>query len=128
MFKVIENKAKSVLNLLFNDADLVTPVTYKKFVSSTYDESTGKTTFTYSEYSIDAIRSNTALEAQGSSTVLSAIGFEAGEMFFYLRAEDMPRTNLYDPEILKDFIITSDNDYAIKKCVPIFNIFCKIRV
>lgn len=126
-FSQIEKNAKSLLKRLFNSS-LSIEVVYKKFESSSYDEATGKNTSTYSEYSIDAIRSNTALEAQGASTVLSAIGFEAGEMFFFIMAKDIPRTNLYDQEILKDYIVVDNQDYQVKKCVPVFEIFAKIQV
>ena len=128
MFKHIKNQAISLLNRLFNDSDLTTEVTYKKFDSASYDETTGKNVSTYSEYSVDAIRSNTALEAQGTSSVLNAIGFEAGEMFFYLRKSDIPRNNLYDSEILKDYIVADGKDYQVRKCVPIFDIFARIQV
>lgn len=126
-FSQIEKNAKSLLKSLFNSS-LSTEVVYKKFESASYDEATGKNTSTYSEYSVDAIRSNTALEAQGASTVLSAIGFEAGEMFFFIMAKDIPRTNLYDQEILKDYIVVDNQDYQVKKCVPVFEIFAKIQV
>lgn len=126
-FAQIEKNAKSLLNNLFNSS-LSIEVVYKKFESSSNDEATGKNISTYSEYSIDAIRSNTALEAQGASTVLSAIGFDAGEMFFFVMAKDIPRDNLYDQTILKDYIVVDDRDYQIKKCVPIFSIFAKLQV
>ncbi len=128
MFKRIKKLTKSLLNKLFNDRLLTTDVIYKKFESSNYDDSTGKNVVTYSEYLITTIRSNTALEAQGSSTVLSAIGFTAGEMFFFIRAEDIPRDNLYDSTILKDYIVADNKEYIIKKCIPIFDIFCKVQV
>jgi len=128
LFKHIKKQANSLLNRLFNDAELTTEVVYKKFESESYDEATGKSTSTYSEYSVDAIRSNTALEAQGTSSVLNAIGFEAGEMFFYLRKSDIPRDNLYDSEILKDYIVADGKDYQVRKCVPIFDIFARIQV
>lgn len=105
-----------------------TTATYKVFDSAEYDASTGKNVSTYSEYSVDVIRSNTALEAQGASTVLSAIGFDAGEMMFYLRAEDFPRDDFYDPDILKDYIVIGGRSHQIKKCVPVFDVFVAVSV
>jgi hypothetical protein len=126
-FEVIKTLANSLLNQLFNST-VKDAAVYKKFESSTYNASEGQNVSTYTEYSVDVIRSSTALEAQGASTVLSAIGFEAGEMFFFLKASDIPRTNLYDSEILKDYIIIDGRDYQVKKCVPVFDIFAKIQV
>ena len=128
MFKIIKKQANALLKKLFNDTELTTDVVYKKFESSTYDEMTGKNVSTYSDYAITTIRSNTALEAQGASSVLSAIGFDAGEMFFFIRAEDIPRDNLYSSEILKDYVVADNRDYQIKKRVPIFDIFAKVQV
>lgn len=128
MFKQIKRQAKSLLNKLFTDKDLITEIVYKKFESAEYDEMTGKNVITYSEYGLSSIRSNTALESQGASTVLSGIGFDAGEMFFFIMAEDIPRDNLYGSEVLKDYIVADGKDYIIKKCVPIFDIFAKVQV
>lgn len=127
MYKHINKMATALIKSLFA-TELKETATYKKFDSNTYDPSTGKNTSTYSNYSVKVIRSNTALEAQGASTVLSAIGFDAGEMFFFVQATDIPRTSLYDPDILKDYIIIDNRDYLIKKCVPIHNIFVKLQV
>lgn len=129
LFKHIKRQTNSLLNRLFSDPEMVTEIIYKKFDSEDYDEATGKTTFVYVEYDdVFAIRSNTALEAQGTSSVLNAIGFEAGEMFFFLRKSDIPRDNLYDSEILKDYITADGKDYQVRKCVPIFDIFARIQV
>jgi len=127
-FSNLTTNAKSLVSALF-DSTLSTSVTYKKLSSNTYDPATGKNTQTFDEYSIDMVRSDTALEAQGSSTVLSAIGFQAGKMFYYVKYSDLnsirsPRSS----EILKDYIVDGGEEYLIKKAVPVFDVLVKIQV
>lgn len=126
-FSNIEKKVKNFLDSAFNSS-MSTTVTYKKFESAAYDESTGKTTSNYSEYELDVVRSDTALEAQKASTVLSAVGFSGGEMLMIIKYSDLPR-DPYSKDIIKDFVIDSNNvEYTIKKAVPLFTSFVIIQI
>ena len=123
----IETQLKNVFNAFLNSG-MGRTVTYKKSVSSIYDPSTGINTDTYSYYEITAIRSDTALEAQGASTVLSAIGFKAGKMIYMIKNDDFPRTDTEDKNILKDVIVDNEIEYQVKKAVPIQGVFVRLQV
>lgn len=126
-FSNIEKRVKNFLDSAFNSS-MINKVTYKKFESETYDEATGKSTTSYSEYELDVVRSDTALEAQKASTILSAVGFSGGEMLMIAKYDDVPR-DPYSKDIMKDFIIDGNNEeYTIKKAVPLFTSFIIIQI
>lgn len=123
----INRHLKKARNAILESDGINVTIIYKKLVSSGFDPSTGTNTDTFEEYELDnVIRSDTALEAQGASTTLSAIGFDSGQKYYFIKIEDMPR-DIYSPDVLKDYIVDNEKEYAIKKAVPMQNILVKIK-
>lgn len=122
---LIKNRVLNVLNKAVN-SDFGSTITYKKFVSENFDPSIGSKAITYNEYEIKVLPES-SLEMLGSSTVLKAIGYGAGEKLYYLSITELPR-NPNDKDIFKDIIVDNGNDYKIKKVIPVFDILVVIQV
>ena len=121
----IKKQAINVLQGIL-DSDVAETVTYKKAVDQGENPPPG-TNPSYDNYSITVVKSNTALESQGSSTVVAAIGFEVGEQFFITRYDELPR-DPYSKKIMNDYIVVNGSQRQIKKAIPVFNVLVKIRV
>lgn len=126
-FDKIQQKANSVMNKLL-DSGLETTITYKMFVSNTYNDATGMNESTYSEYEIDAIKVDAALQAQMASSMLAGVGFGAGEIHYLIKASDMPRTDIYSPNVLKDFVSDNSEEKQIKMAQLLMKTFVKLQV
>jgi hypothetical protein len=126
-FDKIQNKAISVMNNLLNSS-IETTIIYKMFISNTYNDSTGMNESTYSEYEIDAIKMDAALQAQIASSMLAGVGFGAGEIHYLIKASDMPRTNIYSPDVLKDFISDDGEEKQIKMAQLLMKTFVKLQI
>jgi hypothetical protein len=126
-FARIQEKADSIMDSIL-DSGIETTITYKMFVSNTYNDSTGMNESTYSEYAIDAIKVDAALQAQMASSMLAGVGFGSGEIHYLIKATDMPRTNIYSPEVLKDFISDADEEKQIKLAQLLMKTFVKLQV
>jgi hypothetical protein len=105
-----------------------TTITYKMFVSDSYDDSTGMKESVYSEYEIDSIKVDASLQAQLASSIMAGISFGAGEIIYLIKHEDMPRTDVYSPNILKDFVSDNGEEKQVKMAVPLIKTFIKIQV
>ena len=125
-FAVIQKKANSFFDRLIRSG-LETTITYKKFRSSTYDDATGMQVTTYDEYEVKAIRIDTSLEAQKGSSLTSG-AFGTGEVQYLIKAEDSPRTNVYDPEVLKDFISDEGLEKQVKTAILLVKTFVRFAV
>lgn len=126
-FSKLQSKAGSFLDKILKSGAEST-VVYKLFQSSDYDDDTGMNVDTYSEYEIEAIRVDASLQAQWASTILAGVSFNAGEIIYIVKHSDMPRTDVYSTDILKDYITDNDMDRQIKNAIPIFDILVKIQV
>ena len=117
----------SVMDKLL-DSGAETTITYKMFASNTYNDSTGMNETTYSEYEMDAIKVDAALQAQMASSMLAGVGFGAGEIHYLIKASDMPRTDIYSPNVLKDFIDDAGEEKQIKLAQLLMKTFVKLQV
>ena len=122
----IKQLATSALDELFRNGPTTT-VVYKKLVDSSFDPSAGANVKTYEEYEITVIRSDTALEIRGASSVLKAIGFNTGEKLYIVQYDELPRNPL-DQTILKDLIVENGVEMKIKKAIPVFDILVYLQV
>ena len=125
-FSIIDREAKRLLTDIL-ESSAGSDIEYKKYEGETFDPSTGKNVPTYSVYSVRVIRTNTALESQGASTVIAAIGFEVGEQFFIAKYSDLPR-DPYNKNIMKDIIVDNGSEKQIKRAIPVFKTLVKLRV
>lgn len=113
----------NLLDDLFN-SDLSYTVTYKHWDSSSFVD--GKNVDNYSDYSVSVIKSDTALEAQAASTILAAMSFESGQLFYLIKQSDMPR-DPFSKDILKDIIVDDGKEHQLKKAVPIHGVLVKVK-
>lgn len=126
-FSRIQTKAKSFLSRVMKSG-AETTITYKLFKSSTFDDETGMNVDVYSEYEIPAVRVDASLQAQLASTILAGVAFSSGEIIYLIQDSEMPRSDPYSPNILKDYILDGDIERQIKNAVPIFDILVKVQV
>jgi hypothetical protein len=83
---------------------------------------------TYSEYELDAIKIDASLQAQMASSIMAGVSFGAGQIIYLIKYSDMPRSNCYSPDILKDFISDNGEEKQVKMAVPLLNTFIKVQV
>lgn len=126
-FANIQTRANSVMDKIL-DSGLETTITYKMLSSETYNDATGMNEKVYSEYEIDAIKVDAALEAQMASSMLAGVGYGAGEIHYLIKASDMPRTDIYSPEVLKDFVTDAGEEKEIKMAQLLMKTFVKLQV
>jgi hypothetical protein len=126
-FSRIQDKANNVMTQLLSSG-MQTTITYKMFVSDSYNDSTGMNETTYSEYEIDAIKVDATLQAQMASSLLAGVGFGSGEIHYLIKYSDMPRTNVYSPNVLKDFISDAGEEKQIKTAMLLMKTFVKLQV
>lgn len=125
-WNLIRNRALNTLQGIL-DSDLAETITYKMKDTSSGSNPPGEVNPSYDNYSITVIKSNTALESQASTTIVSAIGFETGEQFFITRYDELPR-DPYSKDITSDIIEINGSERQIKKAVPVFDVMVKLRV
>ena len=126
-YSQIEERILKVLDVLFNDSNLTDTVIYRKFAGASFDPAQGKNVETYEDYEVVVIKGRVMLEAKKSTSVLNAIGFDVGEKIYYIKKDELPR-DIYDKEILKDYIIDHNEEYIIKKALPVRNMFVVLQV
>lgn len=126
-FARIQTKANKVMDQLLNSG-LETTITYKMFVSNTYDDATGMNTSVYNEYEVDAIKMDATLQAQMASSMLAGVGFGSGEIHYLIKQSDMPRTNVYSPDVLKDYIAENGEEKQVKVAMLLMKTFVRLQV
>lgn len=126
-FATIQAKANKVMNQLLSSG-MQTTIIYKMYVSNTYDDATGMNTATYEEYEINAIKVDATLQAQMASSLLAGVGFGSGEILYLIKSSDMPRTNVYNPNVLKDFISDNGEEKQVKVAMLLMKTFVKLQV
>ena len=122
----IKKYANTAINQLFKDG-YTRKVVYKKLTGSSFDPSVGANVNTYENYEIDTMLGDTVLKTSGTSSVLKAIGFSAGERLYIVKYDELPRNPL-DQTILKDKIVDNDTEFAIKNATPVFDILVYLQV
>jgi len=126
-FARVQKKANNVMDKLLKSG-IETTITYKMFVSNSYDDSTGMNTSTYNEYEVDAIKMDATLQAQLASSMLAGVGFGSGEIHYLIKQSDMPRTNVYSPDVLKDFITEDGEEKQVKVAMLLMKTFVRLQV
>jgi len=126
-FNKIRTKANSFMDKILNSG-METTITYKMFVSESYNDSTGQKESTYNEYELNSVKIDASLQAQMASSIMAGISFGAGEIIYLIKYSDMPRTNVYSPNILKDFISDNSVEKQVKTAIPLLDTFIKVQV
>lgn len=129
IFSQIQNSVNSILPTLFEDEGLTTIVTWKKFVSSEFDEDQGINVDTYKDYkSIRAIKVEKEMYGQGNylaANVASQMGVSLGDNIYLFKASDVPTG-----ASIRDVIVESSigMQYAVKRIYPVFGLITKVEV
>lgn len=126
-FSKIQEKANSFMDK-FLDSGGETTIIYKMFVSTTFNDSTGMQESVYSEYEIDAIKVDMTLQAQQSTSITSGVGFGMGEVHYLIKASDMPRTDIYSPSVLEDYISDDGEEKKIKSAQLLMKTAVRLQV
>lgn len=126
-FARIQTKAGNFLSRIMQSG-MEIQITYKLYQNSSFDDETGMNVDVYSEYEVPAIRVDASLQAQLASTILAGVAFNAGEIIYLIQHKEMPRSDVYSPNILKDYIQDGTVERQIKNAVPIFDILVKVQV
>jgi len=126
-FNKIRTKANSFMDKILNSG-METTIIYKMFVSESYNDATGQKESTYKEYEVDSVKIDASLQAQMASSIMAGISFGAGEIIYLIKYADMPRTNVYSPNILNDFISDNSVEKQVKTAVPLLDTFIKVQV
>ena len=126
-FNKIRTKANSFMDKILNSG-METTITYKMFVSESYNDSTGQKESVYNEYELNSVKIDASLQAQMASSIMAGISFGAGEIIYLIKYSDMPRTDAYSPNILKDFISDNSIEKQVKTAVPLLDTFIKVQV
>jgi len=126
-FNKIRTKANSFMDKILNSG-METTIIYKMFVSESYNDATGQKESTYKEYELDSVKIDASLQAQMASSIMAGISFGAGEIIYLIKYSDMPRTNVYSPNILKDFISDNSVEKQVKTAIPLLDTFIKVQV
>jgi len=125
MFSQIKNSVNGILPKLYSDPDLVSAVTWKKFVSSTFDDTQGMNIDTYLDYTgISAIRLDHVTSIQ-NTTVFPAQGrhLSKGDIAYLFQFADVPagastRDQIQDGGIL----------YEVTHLNPVFGLVYSVEV
>ena len=126
-FNEIRTKANSFMDKILNSG-METTITYKMFVSESYNDSTGQKESVYNEYELESVKIDASLQAQMASSIMAGISFGAGEIIYLIKYSDMPRTNVYSPNILRDFISDNSVEKQVKTAIPLLDTFIKVQV
>jgi transcriptional regulator with XRE-family HTH domain len=126
-FAKIQKKAIAFMDRTLKSG-MQTTITYKMFVSSEYNDATGMSETTYAEYEIDSIKVDASLQAQMASSILAGVSFGAGQIIYLIKHEDMPRTDVYHPDILKDYVVDNSEEKQVKMAIPMLDTFIKVVI
>lgn len=123
----IKASVKSILPQVFNDEDLNTKVTWRKFSESTFDATAGYNVDTYKNYVIYGLKVE-HMQGIGSGKGgylpgMDATGIEYGMVSFLFRTADLP-----SGRSIRDRILDGDTVYRIKNFYPIMDLITKVDV
>jgi hypothetical protein len=126
IFSQIQGAVNSILPQLYNDPDLITTVTWKRFLKSEFDEDAGVNVETYTDFTeISAIKVEKEIgsknlyrsETRGSWTMAS------GEVVYLFQDGNVPEN-----ASIRDLIVDGSYTYSVKKIFPVFNLIVKVEV
>jgi len=130
IFAQIQSAVNSILPQLYEDEDLVTVVTWKRFAGSVFNESEGVNQETYTDFTnISAIKVEKTVGARRFSQnsavneVARAWDLTSGDVVYLFRHENVP-TGVSVRDLIVDGAVT----YSVKKVFPVFNLIVKVEV
>lgn len=125
----IVSSVNSILPTLFGDPYLVTPVTWKRFSESWFDEVEGVNNDIYVDYkNISAIRIDKDISVSKfiqNRLSASQMGMAVGDNAYLFQAADVPAR-----ASIRDIVIETETGikYSVKKINPVFGLIVKVEV
>lgn len=123
MFAQIQNSVNSILPKLYEDEDLTTDITWRKFSGSAWDDAQGMAIETYVEYPVTAIKLEKENKSATSGVRSSGVSMSASDVVYLFRHGDLP-----DGITTRDVIIDNGNSYSVEKIYPVFDLVTKVEV
>ena len=112
-FAAVKVQVRKVLDDLFTDQALIRPVTYRRFLSQTFDKALKRNVIAYQDTPLNLIR---LTNNQKSAELFTGNKVQVGEVVYIMRASDDPGS-----KSLKDLI--TDADQTSIKIKGLKNIF-----
>lgn len=115
----------SMMDKLFLDPNLYRDVTWKKFVSSTYNSSLGYNVDSYTETSLKGVKLDNTRNTwpSGYPSGFDGSGLEAGDTVFFFKTSELPSSIS-----IRDMIIEGTISYRVKSIIPIVGVITQVNV
>ena len=125
IFAQIQGAVDSILPQLYEDEDLVTVITWRRFAGSVFNESQGVNEETYADFTdINAIKVEKEIGTrQWQGNVQGDWDIASGDVVYLFRHQHVPA----DVSV-RDLIVDGSFTYSVKKIFPVFNLIVKVEV
>lgn len=123
MFSQIKGAVNSILPSLYEDDELATDVTWRKFSGSVFNETTGVNEETYTNYTVRAIRIEKETQGAATGRASGGVSITVGGVVYLFKGPDIP-----DGASTRDIIVDSGYAYAIERITPVFGLVTKVEV
>jgi hypothetical protein len=111
---------------LYEDEDLTSIVTWKKFADSVFNESLGVNEDTYTDYSdLSAIKVEKEIGYSNPQRTYppGPWSMASGDVVYLFRDASVP-----DGASIRDLIVDGSITYSVKKIYPVFGLIVKVEV
>jgi hypothetical protein len=125
IFAQIQSAVDSILPQLYEDEDLVTVVTWKRFSDNVFNEALGVNEETYTDFpDISAIKVEKTVGTRNwQGNVKGDWDIASGDVVYLFRDQHVPA----DVSV-RDLIVDGALTYSVKKIFPVFNLIVKVEV
>lgn len=126
IFTQIKSAVDSILPQLYEDDDLTSTVTWKKFADSAFNVDLGVNEDTYTEYKdIKAIKVEKEVGSFNPQRTFppGPWSMASGDVVYLFRDESIP-----DGASIRDMIVDGSYTYSVKKIYPVFGLIVKVEV
>jgi hypothetical protein len=126
IFAQIQSAVDSILPQLYEDEDLTTIVTWKKFSSSEFDHDAGVNVETYTDYTnVTAIKVEKEIGSKDMwrGNTQGILSIASGDVVYLFRDASVP-----EGASIRDLIIDGAFTYSVKKIFPVFGLIVKVEV
>lgn len=123
MFAQIKSSVNSILPSLYEDEELATDITWRKFTGSVFNETSGVNDETYEESTIRAIRIEKETQGMSTGRQSGGVPITVGDVVYLFKGPDLP-----EGASTRDIIVESGYAYAIDRITPVFGLVTKVEV
>lgn len=125
IFAQIQSAVDSILPQLYEDDDLTTTITWKRFLGNTFDEAQGVNVETYTDFTgIKAIKVEKEIGTRNwQGNTRGQWDIASGDVVYLFRDQHVP-----EDVSVRDLIVDGALTYSVKKIFPVFNLIVKVEV